>query len=457
MIGFRFGLLGLCLLVTACGASATQQALGKGDIRSAIAAYQADPARELGDLEQIAASVLIAEARTADATRSTRAWAMLGGMGRAAEGAWAELEREPGDHYAQLVRARALAWRSKQGDAPAQRKLRSIAQDARAGEGAGVDPDLLALAIETLDPERDDAALHAWAHHPSPAVRGAAIGQLAHAPASTDTRVLLVELARGEPDEAVRVEAIRALASQGGSAWDSVEALAREAPPNGSDAIRAAALATLARVDAARVSPVLAATLSDAPSVLGLDVAQDVLLRAQQGQRADSLEATAEQQILAALAAPKPDLRGRAASAALAVAASPERGALRAALLVRLAAERDRRVHILLALALRRHPRGKKALEELSLGRDVPAAQAAAELAALRDAAAQPRLRELARAKDASVRATAAAALASNYDFAAARAARPASVDALLDSDPRVRATTASALLRAIERLQTQL
>jgi len=203
--------------------------------------------------------------------------------------------------------------------------------------------------------------------------------------------------------------------------------------------------------------PLLAAALSDAPSMLGVEVAQDVLVRAQQGQRADSLEATAEQQILAALAAPKPDLRGRAASAALAVAAGPERTALKAELLVRLGAERDRRVHVLLALALRGHPSSKHALQQLSLGRDVPAAQAAAELASQRDVAAQPRLRELAKSQDASVRATATAALASHYDFATAGRARPASLAALTDGDARVRATTAGALLRAIERLQNQL
>jgi len=457
MIGSRFVLLalGLLLLASACGASPTRQALAKGDVRSALAAYEGDPARELDDLKAIAAIVLIAEARAQDATRSARALAMLRGMGQAADKAWAELERAPGDHRAELVRAHALAWRSQQGDARARRELRAIAEDARQSEGRGLDLEVLALAIETLDPERDVAALHGWARSPSASVRGAAIEKLAATPASTETRALLVELARGEPDEAQRAQAIRALAAQGPSAWDSVDALARVTQPTASDPCRAAALATLARLDLTRAMPLLAAVLSDAPTMLGVEVAHDVLVRAQQGQRADSLETTAEQQILAALAAPKPDLRGRAASAALAVAAGPERTALRAELLVRLGAERDRRVHVLLALALRGHPAGKQALEQLSLGRDVPAAQAAAELAALRDDAALPRLRELAKSEDASVRATATAALASNYDFAAAR--RAASLEALLDREPRVRATTAGALLRAIERLQAQL
>jgi hypothetical protein len=437
-------------LATACGASATRQALAKGDVRSALAAYQADPTRELDDLKAIAAVVLIAEVRSADATRSARALAMLRGMGQAADKAWTELERAPGDHRAELVRAYALAWRSQQGDAPARRKLRELEEDARESEGRGADLEVVALAIEALEPERDIAALHEWASSPSASVRSAAIDKLAAAPATPETRVLLVELARGEPDEALRARAIRALAGQGPSAWDSVQALARETQPQASDVCRAAALATLARLDLARAMPLLAAALSDTPTMLGVEVAQDVLARAQQGRRADSLEATAEQQILVALAAPKPDLRGRAASAA-----GPERTMLKTELLVRLGAERDRRVHILLALALHGQPAGKRALEALSLGRDVPAAQAAAELAAQRDDAALPRLRELAKSEDASVRATAAAALASTYDFATAR--RAASLETLLDRDPRVRASTAGALLRAIERLQTQL
>jgi len=82
----------------------------------------------------------------------------------------------------------------------------------------------------------------------------------------------------------------------------------------------------------------------------------------------------------------------------------------------------------------------------------MPAAQAAAELAREHPAAVA-RLRELAGAKEASIRATASAALARAYDFAS-RSAPPTSIRALLDSDARVRASTAAALLQAIERLQ---
>jgi HEAT repeat protein len=172
-----------------------------------------------------------------------------------------------------------------------------------------------------------------------------------------------------------------------------------------------------------------------------------VLQRALRGAPSPSLEPTAEQHLLAALAAPKPDLRGRAASAVVAVAA-PQRTALRAALTTRLEAERDRRVHVLLALALD----AEHALLELMRGQDMPAAQAAAELSS-KHPEAFSRLRELAQSNDASIRATASAALARAYDFAA-RATPPTSVRALLDPDARVRAGTAAALLQAIERLQ---
>ncbi len=431
-----------------------KESLAAHDVRGAVSAYEADPTLELDDLQRIAEHVLIEGARSSNDADSARTWALLGGMGRAAEAAWSALERDPGDHHAPLVRAHALAWRSKLGEAPAQRELAIIEEEARPSSGASVDPEVLALAIGVLDPERDVEALRTWARSTAVSVRSAAVQGLARAPESNETRVVLVELARGEPDESVRAQALRALATQGRKTWPSLEALAREAA---TDAVRAAALAGLRQLDTSRAVPLLAAVLSDAPSMLGVDVAQDVLSAAQRGQRADSLEATAEQQILAALGAPKPDLRARAASAALAVASGPDRAALRAELLVRMAAERDRRVHVLIALALRAEPEAHKALEELALGRDVPAAQAAAELAARRDAAGWPRLRELAKSKDTSIRATASAALASTYEFAAVRTARPASVEALLDPDARVRITAAAAVLRAIERMRAQL
>lgn len=447
----------LLALSAGCAGSAAQGALGKDDLRAAITAFERDPRREPSDLRSIAEHVLVAEARSADTPDSARAWSLLGGMGRAAEGVWDALEREPGDHHVQLVRAHALRWRMKLGEAPARRELRALEEGARADAGATLEADVLAIAIEALDPERDVEALRAWTRSASATVRGAAVAQLEHAPASVESRFVLEELARSEADESVRVAAVHALAAQGIAAWPSVEALARDPSLRASDAVRAAALGTLAALDFARAEPLIAAELSTEPSMLGVEVAQDVLTRAQRGRRADSLELTADQQILAALAAPKPELRGRAASAALAVAGSADRAALRAELLVRLGAERDRRVHILLALALRGERASHDALLQLALGHDVPAAQAAAALAAQRDPSARARLDALAKSDDISVRATAATALASSYEFASMKIERPASVEALIDREPRVRATTAAALLRAIERLENQL
>ena len=440
----------MLLSAAACGGSATRDALAEGGVQAAVAAYQADPARELRDLKLIAERVLVTEARASDATQSVRAWSLLRGLGPNAQDAWAELEREPGDHNAQLVRTHALAFHSQLGDGTARRKLRAFEESARASEGAGIDPERIALALEALDPERDLDALRGWARSTAAVVRGAAVVQLAGAPASHETRALLGELARSEPDESVRLLAIRALGAQGKGAWASLEALARSEPL----AVRGAAIAALLELDAIRAEPLCAAALSDAPSMLGVEVAQAVLLRAQRGLRSDSLEATAEHQILAALAAPKPDLRGRAASAALAVAASPDRAALQRELALRLTAERDRRVHVLLALALRDHPAAKQALQQLASGRDVPAAQAAAELATRRDPKALPRLRALAKSKEVSVRVTASAALARAYDFELTSRAQVASVQALLDPDTRVRTATAVALLQSIGRLK---
>jgi len=438
---------------SACATSTTQSALATGNTQAAVAAYEAEQARDLDDLQRIAEHVLIVEARTEDRARSERAWTILRGMGPRAEGVWRELEDEPGEHDGERVRAEALAFRAQLGDATAWRELHALAEDADAAEGAGRDPEVLALAVETLDPERGAESLRAWARSTSASVRSAALEQLASSPVAAETRALLSELARSEPDEGVRIAAIRALAQQGPNASTSLEALARGEPD---DDARAAALGALLAVDPLRAEPLCAAVLSDAPSMLGVAVAHDVLTRAQRGQRSDSLEATAEQQILSALAAPNPTLRARAATATLVLAQPPARSAMRQELEQRIGAERDRRVHILLALALRTGPSSKHALEELAEGKDVPAAQAAAELWLANDPKAARRLQELATSTDPSVRATAAAALARGFDFASVRQQPITSAHALLDSDPRVRTTVAAAILRSIERLQAQ-
>lgn len=445
----------LLLTCNACAASALDGALHRGDVPAAVAAYRNERSRDVDELQRIAEQVLVVEARQLDPARSERAWAVLAGMGPSAEGAWQALEREPGDHAPRRVRALALAWRSRLGDAQARRELRALEEDAREQLGAGSDPEVLALAIEQLDPEHDVQALRRWARAPFAVLRGAAVARLAHASASTETRALLADMVRSEPDQAVRRAAIRALAAQGASAWASLEALL-ELQPQPSDELRAATLDALYELDALRAAPRVAAVLSDAPSPLGVAAAQDVLARAQRGLRADSLEATAEQQILSALAAPKPELRSRAASAALAVSAGPDRQGLREQLAVRLAAELDRRVYILLALALRDDPGALPALRRLAQGDDVPAAQAAAELAARRDPNALARLAELMTSKSPSVRGTASAALARAYDFALERPQPRSSLDALSDPDPRVRTTTAAALLQAIQHLYAQ-
>jgi hypothetical protein len=262
---FAFGAV---LNAAACGATATQAALERRDIKAAIAAYEADHARDQGELRRIAESVLVSEARVLDTTRSARAWALLRGMGRGAEGAWSELEAEPGDHHPQLIRTHALGWRSRLGEAPARRELRALEERART---ESVEPDLIAIAIEALDPERDIEALRDWARSTSTVVRAAALAQLERAPAAIETRVLLAELARIEPDEGVRASAIRALGAQDDGGVATLEAIAQASDAPG--ALRARALAALLELDPARATPACAALLSAEPSMLGIEVA----------------------------------------------------------------------------------------------------------------------------------------------------------------------------------------
>jgi hypothetical protein len=197
----------------------------------------------------------------------------------------------------------------------------------------------------------------------------------------------------------------------------------------------------------------------------GLDVAQDVLLRIQNKQTPASSERLAHaatQQLELAFGGKDRALRGRAATAWMAVLGSEGVGsngsdaalAFRARVGALLANEKDRPHRLLLALALgAQDAQGLAALQDLAKGKDVPAAQAAAQLAHSRDAAARSsarkRLHALMQSPQPAVRSTVAPALARLLELRAARTA-------LLDTEARVRIATAAALLRAIASLEAQ-
>ncbi len=394
----------------ACGSDAVQHALDTGRVDQAIAAQ-----REPAELERIALHVLIAEARSADLGIAQSAWAALRGLGAWADDAWAALDHEPSDHFTALTRAQVLAARSALGDAVARRDLRA--------QLSSPDLEIAALAIEALDGARDEEKLRELARSTSADVRRSAIAKLRDAqPSTAETRLLLEEIARIDPIEGVRATALRALM----------------------------------RVAFAEAQPHISGLLNGPPSMLSLEVAQDVLVRASSQREPtlpDALVLAARDQLEAALAGKESSLRARASAALLASAASIDTAALRDRIAALLTTERDRSMRLLFALALASDARGIAALETLAQGKDVPGAQAAAALSTHRDPAirtrARERLRALLKSPQPAVRATAAPALASSLDIHTARSA-------LIDPNARVRIATAAALIRALSQARQQ-
>jgi hypothetical protein len=476
----RIVLLLLGCVCAACGGSGgLERALATGDVNGALAVYRAEREREA--LRQVAEHVLVADARAADAAQSGRAWALLRGLGAAGLPAWSQLEREPGDHFVARVRAHALAARAALGDAPARRALRALLEHD--------DHEVVALAVVTLDAESDTAQLRALAADPSASVRGAAVQQLARAPAETATLDLLSSRARIDPVQSVRASAARALVAQGAPAIDALEALCDEAesgpitaapktaaataqraqaavaPPEARDdagavRVQAAALAALFELSAERATPRIAALLAGTPGGLSLQVAQDVLARRDAAQQGLAPAALAHLAHALGSAGPSPNaariVRERAALAVTTAAAHPAaRAALLPAVQAQLAVERDRPARLLLAIAQQRltTERDRRELLDLARGQDIVAAQAAAELAP-HNSAARERLSALGASPDRAVRAAAATASAASFDFDRAPSTA-VSLRALAEPEPRLHAPVAAALLRAIERLQT--
>lgn len=404
----------------ACASSGgdVSAAIERGRMREAVAAYEQQGKRP-DQLERIAAAVIEREAWSGDAARRERGVAALPSHGAAAERVARRLASGAHDR---VVRAQALSWLARNGDAAAQRSLREQLDDA--------DADVRAAAIGTLDPVRDVEALRAFAEAPAEAVRLAAVRRLARAPADDATRALLVRMARFEPPPAVRVAVLQALPPQGEATREAIEAQL-EHPQI---AVRLAAIDALVELDATRAAERLAAYLSAQPTLEGVEAARMLLAHAE-----PSTQASARALLERALAAEDQALRG---AAAVALMSLPDDAQLRQLAIQRAPHEHVRGVRLCLALALGNDRDGSAALSGLLTESDVVAGQAAAELARRGDADALRKLKVLVAGRDRAVRRVAAAALGGlglTRDMSAA----------LLDADPSVRLAAASAILAA--------
>lgn len=423
--------IALCAVVAGCGGGPRARVVGatdRGDVEGALAAYEELAATEGSDPEllgRVGVTVLLEEIRGDDADRRGAALTQLSLAGTAGEPHLRRLAEAPGTSPARLGALRALA---RRGDPDAKLWARALADSD--------DPSVLAVAVLGMDPELDRARLLEHTAAEDPALRAAAVRELAEVASDDAVRERLSELARVDEEARVRASAVRALARGGPAAADILRE--RLGDPDGS--VRLAAVGALAAVDPAAARGALGALLDVPPSPAGIEAARRLATDD------DPSTATRARTFLRrALADEDSALRVQAGVAITGLPRDTEApmDAVREAL----EREPDAGVRLQLARALARRDEavGRRALEALLEVDGMPQVQAAAILAADDHAAARRVLaRVLAAADRPSLeRRTAVRALARD-------AMRPDAVaSALRDDDAFVRIYAAGGILAA--------
>ncbi|MFW6051236.1 MAG: HEAT repeat domain-containing protein, partial [Myxococcota bacterium] len=247
------------------------------------------------------------------------------------------------------------------------------------------------------------------------------------------------EVARRDPEPAVRGAATRALGAQGEAAVGPLRG--RLSDPD--SRVRLAAVGALLGVGGPRALGEVGGLLATPPSAAGVEAARRVVQQADDDEAARSLRDDAAAYLEGVLRFGSGALR---AQVGVALVSLPQVRSLDAALAQVLEREPDPAVRFQLARALLRRapgdPRAVAALREVAEGEGMAAVQAAARLAERGDPRAP---KQLARALDDDppmLRAAAARALA-------CQARRPDTARAVLvDPDPVVRLRAAGAILR---------
>lgn len=411
----------------------------RGAYAEAVSATRAE-GRE-PKLEKTLAAVMLERAATStDSERRRRAFTELSLAGTRSRPVLDRLSE------AKQPLMRALAWKAalQLGDDSTRNLLRALASSP--------DPELSALGVEALKPDSDRPQLLATLTLPNNERRAAAIRVLSRGERSSEVETVLEDVARRDPEPAVRALALSALGKQGIQAAAAIErGLDDEA-----EAVRIAAFSALANVlpecpeqptercDRERLSAKLGRDLGSPPTPQSLAAAAAVLRLPASSDTDRSREVFTR-----ALESGDPKLRGRAAVLCRAV---PAPGCDAITLRLRLREEPVANVKLLVALAIGpRDPLAHTALEILSNDSDTATAiEAASELAAIGDASARQKLVAALQHKEPQVRVSALRALgrlaaAGSLDDDSVVAERV--VDRLADRDERVRVAAAAAVL----------
>ncbi len=195
------------MLACAGPRAAVHDAVTARDVPRALGAY--DEFREVDGsdvnlLADVAALLLELEALSDDAARSAAAIAQLRLAGTAGAPALDHVAHSEG---VSVARGRALQTLARRGDAEARAYLYSMLDED--------DPAIVAIAIEAVDPVDESDRLLRYLSDTDPDVRHAASLQLARVPESVPVLHALSDVARVDPDAAVRSAAVRALGGFG--------------------------------------------------------------------------------------------------------------------------------------------------------------------------------------------------------------------------------------------------
>ncbi len=422
----------LAVSIAACGGAsrgAVATAVDQGDVEQALSAYERMRASDGADLDLLGrvAALLLEQATRSDDPALRRAAIQELSMAGTA-GAPIVRRIATGSGGSRVLALEALA---RRGDEGARLELRALA-DSR-------DPEEHAAAVLGMDVVSDHALLMVAIVSPSARERENAADRLAGAAPETEARLALESIARGDPEPAVRMVAVRALGAYGAA---GVAAL-RERLSDPVAGVRMGAVEALLRADRQQARTILGALLETPTSAQGIEAAR-LLASPVQGSAATA-DPGARAYLRQALLATDPNLRSQAGVALVSIPGADE---LAAVLREALGREADSGAKLSLARALLRQAgaeaEARAALRALMAGgASMTALQAAAILATENDADAPGVLAGFLAAPDSTLRRAAARALARD-------AMRPDDArGALRDLDASVRISAAGGILAA--------
>lgn len=428
LVGVFFGLV-LVSLVGCISNTGKRvlKAVGRGDLCKAVEIYENTKETDLTLLGKIAEALLEREARALDRSRRNASFAQLRLAGT---GAKHVLRHLADGKSTSIPRAKALELLSDLGDGRAKETLRGLVNST--------EPEIVAAALSSLDPETDKRQiLHALQSSSAEVRRGAAL-LLAGLSSQRDVRISLVKVINQDSNPNVRSAAIVSLTKHAAESSEIIRKMVVDADPR----IRLAAIRGLVRTDYTRAEPILDKVLEAETSDEGIEVARFLIVERGTDKKALDL---ALAYLYRALSASEPVVR---AHAAVALDGLPVDLIRSQKLLERLEKEESPMVKLPLAMILLSQRQAKpvvdQTLSELMRQGGVEGAQAAAERAALGDRNALRKLFRLRSSPSIPIRRVAVRLISR-------RLGHPEKIArSLCDDDPMVRIIAAGAILAVL-------